>query len=112
MEPLQVKMPNLMLLNQIRRNAQTIQLEGFQREYRLLIHPILTAYRQNKVVDQEMKAPIEEALVAIHRLAKTYQYVPNRASGSKGQLDYSQHSKLMELEKETETILLEKGISC
>lgn len=107
-----VKIPNLLLLNQTRRIAQNIKLEGFQREYRLLIHPILSAYRQNKVNDEDMKSSIEQALVAIYRLTRTYQYIPNRASVGRTHHDYSQHSKLLELEKETEALLIQKGIMC
>ncbi len=97
---------NLKRFNQVRKIAQTINNEGFKREYQNIIVPILEKYQKHICSDDEMLWQIDDAIKKIHHLAINYQYIPCQLH-SKKQSNYSfdDHGKLFELEKLTKQLL-------
>lgn len=106
---------NLKTFNTVRSVAQRINNEGFNREYRAIISPILEKYKNNICTDDEMFNTINNAIKKIHHLADTYMYIPNESGyRNKGKgtsnSDYSDHENLMVLFMLTDVIMKERKI--
>ena len=97
-------MKNLKKFNQVRRIAQNIKNEGFIREYKAIITPILYKYQRHIASDDEMLWEIQDSIQKIYHLSVTYQYVPNHARKNIP-YSYDDHEKLFELENLTKELL-------
>ena len=86
-------MNNLKRFNEVRVIAQTVKNKGFQREYKNIITPILHMYQNRIASDDEMYNEINEAIVKIKQIAKSYQY-----TGNKQTANFEDHELLMTIE--------------